>query len=158
MVTVKVKYLHQNAEPISYAKEGDAGIDLRASGVWVFDLDTDRKEIVAEQYIIKPGERILIKTGVQIELPQGYWGNLRDRSGLAGNHGLHTLSGVLDETYRGEIMVVMVNLGMQSYTIHRNERVAQLIISCYERASIVASETLSTTQRGETGFGHSGRQ
>lgn len=154
---VKIKSLVKGIDPIQYAKAGDAGIDLRASGVFISDLDGANEEIIAEEYIIKSGERALVKTGLIMELPPGHWGNIRDRSGLAYKHGIHCLAGVLDETYRGEIGLVIVNLGKNDYTIKKNERIAQIIIAPYITAEIEYVDELSETERGAGGFGSTGK-
>ncbi len=153
---MRVKVL--KGDGVEYIKEGDAGIDLRASGDYVVNLDSEKKEVTAEEYEIEPGERILIKTGVEVAIPEGCWGNIRDRSGLAFKHGLHTLAGVIDETYRGEIGVVMVNLGEEPYTIKKNERIAQMIIQPYKRVDVEEVDEHDSTVRGESGFGDSGRK
>ncbi len=154
---IQVQSSSNGVDKIKYSRVGDAGIDLRASGEFIVDLDNKKEEIKSDEYIIKSGERILVKTGVKIALPNGYWGNIRDRSGLAFKHGLHTLAGVIDETYRGEIGVVLVNLGKKDYTIKKNERIAQLIISPYIQANIEYVEELQDSVRGEKGFGSSGK-
>ena len=94
---------------------------------------------------------------MHVEIPKGYWGNIRDRSGLAFKYGLHNLAGVIDETYRGEIGVVMTNLGENPYVIKKNERIAQMIITPYERVNIESVEALEDSNRNENGFGSSGK-
>lgn len=153
---LKIKSLIEGIDEVQYAKKGDAGIDLRASGVWVIDLDGEKEEIVADEYIIKPGERILIKTGIIMAIPNGYWGNIRDRSGLAYKHGLHTLAGVIDETYRGEIGVPIINLGKHDYKITKNDRIAQIIMTPYITGGIEYVEELDETIRGGNNFGSTG--
>ena len=96
MQTLKIKCLRDVPLP-SYSREGDCAIDLRASGVWIIGLDSDRREITQEEYTVQPGERIIVESGIAIELPTGHFGSTRDRSGMAGNYGLHVLGGVLDE-------------------------------------------------------------
>ena len=155
---LKVKYLVKDLSPISYSREGDASIELRASGRFTINLDAVKKDIEQESYEIKPGERILVKTGIQVEIPKGYWGNIRDRSGIALNQGLHNLAGVIDENYRGEIGVVVINLNsVFNQIIKKNDRIAQMIISPYTLVNIVEQENLSETNRGEKGFGSSGK-
>jgi len=153
---LKVKYLIPDLKPIEYSREGDAGIELRASGRWKVDLDSEPKNVEQENYIIKPGERILVKTGIKVEIPNGYWGNIRDKSGLALEHGLHHFAGVIDETYRGEIGVIVMNLGKNKYTIRKNERIAQMIITPCTLVDIVEEDLLDSI-RGEKGFGSSGK-
>jgi len=154
---LKVKAIIEKIDKVKYGREGDAGIDLRASGRWIINLDEERKEIQQDEYEIKPGERILIKTGVIIALPKGCYGSIRDRSGLSGKHGLHLLAGVLDETYRGEIDLVIVNLGTKPYKLTKNEKVGQLIVCEYKIMNIEYVGELDDTIRGADGFGSSGR-
>ena len=155
--TIKIKRV-ADVEPINYANEGDAGIDLRASGKWIVDLDSDKKEIEQESYELKPSERILVKTGIIAEIPKGFWGNIRDRSGLAFNHGIHTIGGVIDETYRGEIGIIIVNSSKKNYVISKNERIAQMIITPYIAADIAHVEELTESGRAAGGFGSTGKK
>lgn len=154
---LKVKSLVNNVDKISYNKEGDAALDLRASGFFTVNIDSEKQEIEQDSYEIKPGERILVKTGIEIEIPKGCFGSIRDRSGLAFKNGLHVLGGVIDETYRGEIGVILINLGKNSYTIKKNERIAQMVIQPYARVSLVYVDDLNDSIRGKTGFGASGK-
>lgn len=157
MEKFKIKKLKGDLPDIGHSQDGSAGIDLRASGNWVVDLDSDRKDIEQENYELKPGERILIKTGIKMAIPKGYWGNIRDRSGLAMKHGLHIMAGVVDENYRGEIGVVMVNLGKSKYRLEKNDKIAQMVITPCLTADISFEEELDESNRGENGFGSSGR-
>src|SRR3989344_6627958 len=152
---LKVKNLVDGLDKISYTKEGDAAIDLRASGNWIIDLDSSKRELIREYYDIMPSERILIKTGIKVAIPQGHYGHIKDRSGLAFKHGLHVLAGVVDENYREEIGVVLVNLGKNNYKLTKNERVAQMIIKRYEKVDIEYVDELDKTIR-DGGFGSSG--
>jgi dUTP pyrophosphatase len=136
---------------------GDAGIDLRASGTFMINLDGEYVEMQADCYEIKPGERIVVKTGIAVHIPQGFWGNIRDRSGLAMKHGLHNLGGVIDENYRGEIGIIVLNTSSKPYTIMKNERVAQMIITPYILPEIEYVHDLDSTTRGSKGFGDSGK-
>jgi len=155
---LKIKKISDDVENVSYSREGDAGIDLRASGRFVIDLDSSKKEIEKEELELQPGERILAKTGIEVEVPKGFWGNIRDRSGLAFNHGVHVLAGVVDETYRGEIGIVLVNLGKKPYAIKKNDRIAQMVITPYQTVDILFEEDLQDTRRGRDGFGSSGKK
>ena len=155
---LQIKKLLHDIEAIGYVKDGDAAVDLRASGVWVVDLETTKATITRESYTLQPQERILIKTGISVAIPQGHWGNIRDRSGHAFKHGLSALAGVIDETFRGEIGVVMVNTSKTPYTISKNERIAQMIITPYTKCEVEYVDNLSETNRGETSFGDSGYQ
>ncbi len=157
MAVVKVQKIEKEIDNISYSQRGSAGIDLRASGKWVVGLDSESREIKQDKYELKSRERILIKTGIKIMIPEGHWGNIRDRSGLAFNHGLHVMAGVVDENYRGEVGVVIVNLSKEPYEIKKNERIAQMVVCPCESAEISYEEELGDSNRGENGFGSSGR-
>ncbi len=146
-----------DTDDVGFIKKGDSAIDLRASGVFVVNLDEEQKEISQKQYSLQPGERILVKTGVKAHFPKGFWGNIRDRSGLALKHGIHQLGGVIDENYRGEIGVIIINLGKKPYTISKNDRVAQMVLTPYATPNIEFVSSLEDSERGETGFGHSGK-
>ena len=123
----------------SYIREGDAGIDLRS----------------CEDIIIKKGERSSVSTGIKIAIPEGYVGLIKDRSGIAYNSGIHTLAGVIDSNYRGEVKVVLLNTGEKDFKIRSGERIAQLLILPIPRVLIVEGE-LDETVRGGEGFGSSG--
>lgn len=129
-----------------YATTGSAGADLRA------DLD--------EPVTLAPLERRLIPTGLRIALPQGYEAQVRPRSGLALKHGITVLNapGTIDADYRGEIGVVLVNLSRESFTIEPGERIAQLIVAQYVQADFTKVESLDNTERGDGGYGHTGKQ
>ncbi|MFW5991235.1 MAG: dUTP diphosphatase [Candidatus Nanoarchaeia archaeon] len=137
---LKIKRLDKNVEKPGYAYEHDAAFDLRAS----------HKEI------IKPGEKKVIKTGLQMAIPSGYVGLIWDRSGIAAKHSIHTLAGVIDSGYRGEIGVVMVNLGTEHFNIEKNMRIAQMLIQPVAHPQITEVENLEESERGEGGFGSSG--
>jgi len=154
--TVHVLY-SRPVDPCTSPVPGNAGIDLRASGVWLQDPGETSTEIHGETYTLLPGKRILVYTGVSIALPVGTWGSIRDRSGLALKQGLHTLGGVIDENYRGEIGVVLVNLGAHSVVLTKNDRIAQLIVVPYVVPRIESVAVLPSTNRGAQGFGSSGK-
>lgn len=142
----KVNVINQSLNPMpAYATEGAAGMDLYANN--------------EEAIILGPGERSLIPTGIHIELPEGFEAQVRPRSGLAVRNGVTVLNapGTVDSDYRGEIKVPLINLGMEDFTILRGERIAQMVIAKYERISWQPAEALSDTQRGEGGFGHTGK-
>jgi dUTP pyrophosphatase len=127
-----------------YATAGAAGMDLPAA------VDSDVE--------IKPGARAMIATGLSIELPEGFEAQVRPRSGLAARHGITVLNtpGTIDSDYRGEIKVVLINLGDTAFTVTRGMRIAQMIVAKHERAILVESETLSETVRGAGGHGSTG--
>ncbi len=112
-----------------------------------------------ETLVLKPLERRLVSTGLKIAIPKGYEGQIRPRSGLSWNHGITVLNapGTIDADYRGELKVMLINLSNDEYTIEHGERVAQLVISKYEKVDIVKVDVLSDTDRGEGGFGSSGK-
>ena len=154
---LKIEKINFDIANLDEPNLGDAGIDLKASGTWVVNMDSEKQELVQEEYEIKPNERILVKTGIKVQIPPMFWGNIRDRSGLAFKHGIHTLAGVIDETYRGEIGIVLVNLGTSSYTMKKNERIAQMVITPYIPMKLEYVESLEETKRQENGFGSSGK-
>ena len=128
-----------------YGSELAAGADLRA------DLE--------ESLIIEPGCRCLVPTGLRMAIPAGYEGQVRPRSGLAVKHGLTVLNspGTIDADYRGDVKVALINLGEDPVTIHKGERIAQLIIAPVLRPDFDWTESLEETGRGEGGFGSTGR-
>ena len=154
LLRLKVVKVTNDINDINYSKEGDAGLDLRAAGRWVEHFRSN--EIEADNYLIPPGRRVLVKTGVKVEIPSGYWGNIRERSGLALDYGLCVLGGVIDENYRDEIGVIILNTGSEVYKMKKNERVAQMIIQRYERINIEYVLFLDLTNRN-AGFGSSGK-
>ena len=127
-----------------YQTPGSSGIDLRAA--------------VEEPIIIGNGERVIIPTGLKMEIPAGYEGQVRTRSGLAATRGLVVLNspGTLDADYRGEVKVILMNLGSEPLTINRGERVAQLVIAPVARVIISEVEDVDETIRGPGGFGSTG--
>lgn len=128
----------------SYATELSAGLDLRAN--------------IAESKTINTLERCLIPTGLKIGLPEGFEAQIRPRSGLALKHGITVLNspGTIDADYRGEIGVILVNLSDEPFTINPGERIAQMVIVRHEQAQFVEVDSLSESERGEGGFGHTG--
>ncbi len=127
-----------------YATVNSAGLDLRAN--------------TQQPLVIKPLERTLVPTGLYIELPEGYEAQVRPRSGLAAKHGISIVNtpGTIDPDYRGEIKVILVNLSDVPFTLEPGERIAQMVIARFEHISWNQVETLSETERGEGGFGHTG--
>ena len=127
-----------------YATEGASGMDICA--------------FTEEPIVLNPMERKLIPTGLFLEIPSGYEGQLRARSGLAIKHGIGIVNGIgtIDSDYRGELKVAMINFGSEAFTINDGDRIAQLVIAEYIKAEILASDELSDTERGEGGFGHTG--
>jgi dUTP pyrophosphatase len=129
----------------AYATVHAAGMDLRAA--------------VAEPLVLKPMERALVPTGLSLAIPEGYEAQIRPRSGLALKHGITCLNspGTIDADYRGEVKVLLVNLGTEAFTIARGERVAQMVVAAHATAKFFPVPKLPETQRGEGGFGHTGK-
>ncbi len=127
-----------------YMSDGAAGIDLPAA--------------VDGEIRINPGEFRLIPTGLHMEIPEGYEGQVRPRSGLAAKHGITVLNspGTIDSDYRGEIKVVVVNFGDKPFSIARGDRIAQLVVNAVVKAEFVQVADLEQTGRGQNGFGHTG--
>ncbi|MCX7992853.1 MAG: dUTP diphosphatase [Fimbriimonadales bacterium] len=129
----------------SYQTDGSAGVDLYAA--------------VKEPITLQPGERALIPTGIRIALPPGYEAQVRPRSGLAIRHGIGMVNapGTIDSDYRGEVCVILINLGQEPFAIRRGERIAQMVIAPVMRVAWEIVSELPPTQRGDGGFGHTGR-
>ena len=144
---MKIQVINESHHPLpQYATVQSAGLDLRAN------LDTS--------ITLLPMERRLIPTGRRIALPQGYEAQVRPRSGLALKHGITLLNtpGTIDADYRGEIGIILVNLSTEPFSIADGDRIAQLVIARYEQAEWTEVSSLDVTERGEGGFGHSGKQ
>ena len=144
---MKIKIINMSDNPLpSYETSGSAGIDLRAA--------------LTEPVSLKPLQRALIPTGMYMELPKGYEAQIRPRSGLAIKKGLSLLNtpGTIDSDYRGEIKIIMINLSNETAQVHHGERIAQMIINKYEKATFTEVDELSETDRGEGGFGHTGEK
>ncbi len=143
---VKIKIINKSDNPLpEYSTEHSAGMDIRA---WTED-----------DIVMKPGERKLIHTGLYIELPEGYEAQIRPRSGLALKHGITVLNspGTIDADYRGEIGIILINLGDEPFTIRNGERICQMVISTHAQAEWNEAEVLGETERGSGGFGHTGK-
>ena len=146
-VTVRIVRLPNGADlPLpAVASSGSAGVDLRAA--------------IDATLTIRPGERVLVPTGVALELPPGFEGQVRPRSGLALERGLTLLNspGTIDSDYRGEVRVVLIHLGQEPCRIERGDRIAQLVIASVARPAFVEVDVLAPSDRGAGGFGSSGR-
>lgn len=107
---------------------------------------------------LKPMQRLVIKTGLHMSIPEGYEAQIRSRSGLAIKHGIVVLNapGTIDSDYRGDVGVIIINLGDEDYTINHGDRIAQLVFNKYEKVELVQVESLDETERGEQGYGHTG--
>lgn len=145
-LAMKVTRVGQRGPPLElprYETDGAAGLDLRAD----------------EPVALAPGERALVPTGLALELPPGHEGQVRPRSGLAARHGVTLLNtpGTVDSDYRGEVKVILVNLGQAQVRFERGERIAQLVIAPVTRVTVQVAEALGETGRGAGGFGSTGR-
>lgn len=144
MINVEIK-IKDGARLPEYQSEGAAGADIYA---------LTHEEVI----ILQPGETKLIPTGVFMEIPVGYEAQIRPRSGLALNHGLTLLNspGTIDSDYRGELKVILTNLGQNSFTVTNHMRIAQIVFNRIYRGNFTTQSTLNSTERGEGGFGHTG--
>lgn len=145
MTILKIQRLKNNRILPEYKTSGAAGMDLCAA--------------IDEPITIKPLERTLVPTGLKIELEHGYEAQIRARSGLSIKHGITLINcvGTIDEDYRGEVCIPLVNISNESYTIQPDERIAQMIISKVEQAELQIVKELTDTIRGEGGFGSTGK-
>ena len=143
---MNIKIINRSANPMpEYATPGSSGFDLRAS--------------IEAPVRLEPLQRALIPTGLFMEIPEGYEGQVRPRSGLAFKQGITCLNtpGTIDSDYRGEVKVLLVNLSNEACAIENNERIAQMVIVRVEKANLINAEELSDSERGGGGFGHSGK-
>lgn len=145
-INLKLQKLDENVTVPSYQTQGAAGMDLCA--------------FLKEPVTLKSLQRKLIPTGLKMELPHGYEAQVRPRSGMSIKHGITLINcvGTIDEDYRGELCVPVVNLSTEEFTINNGDRIAQMIISPVTKADIEVVTELSDTQRGEGGFGSTGRK
>lgn len=142
---MQVQIINKSRHPNpTYATEHSAGVDLRAN--------------LEEPVVLQPGQRALIPTGIYLELPKGTEAQIRPRSGLAYKHGITVLNspGTIDADYRGEVGVLLINLGRFPFIVNDGERIAQMVVARYEHVTFIGAEDLSDTERGAGGFGHTG--
>ncbi|MBQ5577005.1 MAG: dUTP diphosphatase [Bacteroidales bacterium] len=140
-----VKIINKSNNPLpKYSTEFSAGMDICAN--------------LSDDLIIKPLQRVLVPTGLFIELPVGYEAQIRPRSGLAIKSGITVLNtpGTIDCDYRGEVKVILINLSDQDFTVHNGDRICQMVIAKYEQAELQQVEILSDSVRADGGFGHTG--
>lgn len=139
---LKVKLLEPDAKIPSRSNPTDAGADLHST----------------EKLMIHPGERKTVGTGISMEIPEGFYGRVAPRSGLASKHGVDVLAGVVDSSYRGEVKVVLLNTDKHNtFHVEKGDRIAQLIIESHFNLPIVPADTLGGSERGSDGFGSTGR-
>ena len=144
---MQIPIINRSHHPLpAYATPLSAGMDLRAE--------------LENPVTLAPGERRLVRTGLYLEIPEGYEAQVRPRSGLALKHGVTVLNapGTIDADYRGEVGVILINHSIQSYSIQPGERIAQLVFVQLARAELVAADSLAVTERGDGGFGHTGKK
>ncbi len=147
MYLLPVKIINRSANPLpAYATVGSSGMDVRADLVAPIELT--------------PLQRYLVPTGLFIEIPEGYEAQVRPRSGLAVKQGITCLNtpGTIDADYRGEIKVILINLSNETQVIQSGDRIAQLVFQKVEKIQLVEAVEISATQRGDGGFGHTGKQ
>lgn len=137
MINVQIQRLNDKATIPEYATPGAAGCELRAT----------------EFYILKPGERKLFKTGLAMAIPSGYYGRIAPRSGLAYKKGIDVLAGVIDEDYRGEVGVVLINHGQEDVNVMVGDSIAQMIFETCAQAGFDVVDKLDNTKRGSGGYG-----
>jgi dUTP pyrophosphatase len=145
---LKIKRISDSYSDVAlpaYATPEAAGMDIRAA--------------IQDEYVLRPGEYGMIPTNISVEIPKGYEIQVRPRSGLAAKHGVTILNapGTIDSDYRGEVKIILINHGKESFTIKRGERIAQLVLSKIYHAALIEVDNLNVTQRNEGGFGHTGR-
>ena len=138
---IKFKKLDPQAKIPEYAHPGDAGMDLFS----------------VESYVLQPGERRFFKTGLAAEIPKGYYVRISPKSGLALNGGIDVLAGIMDNGYRGEWLVTLINLGDQPYEFKIGDKLAQAIVAKLETPGIIEVNELSSSERGDGRFGSTGR-
>lgn len=146
-LTIRISRVDESTTDVplpSYATAGSAGMDVCAA--------------VGPELVIAPGQTVLVPTGFRIELPQGHEAQVRPRSGLAAKHGIGILNspGTIDSDYRGEVKVILTNFGQTPFTVRRGDRIAQMVVTRYERVEWTEVASLDDTARGEGGFGHTG--
>jgi dUTP pyrophosphatase len=143
---MEIKIVNKSKHPLpSYQTALSAGMDLRAD--------------LTGSILLEPGRRILVPTGLYLELPAGYEAQIRPRSGLAYKHGITVLNspGTIDADYRGEVKVLLINLSDESFAINDGERIAQMVIAAHEQISWIPVEELADTERAAGGFGSTGK-
>ena len=147
-VKIKVRRLRDEFSDIplpEYSTQGSSGLDIRAA--------------INEELIIPPGEIKLVETNLSVEIPENYEIQVRPRSGLAAKYGIGILNspGTVDSDYRGEIKIIMINFGKEDFKIFRGDRIAQLVITKVYKAELIETDGLELSERGEGGFGHTGK-
>jgi len=143
---VRVKGADKNLPLPAYKTAGAAGMDLCA-------------DTAGEIFNVKPNQRMLVKTGLRMEIPPGFEGQIRPRSGLALKYGVTLVNapGTIDSDYRGEVGVILINHGNKDFLVRHGDRIAQMVLAAVSRCTVVETEDLADTQRGAGGFGSTGK-
>jgi len=141
MLEIKIQKINSEVRVPNYAHQGDAGLDFYSA---------------EENYALKPGKRKGFSTGIKMEIPDGYVGLIWDKSGLAAKRGIKIMAGVIDSTYRGEVIIMLINLGDKEYLVEKNTKIAQMLIQKVENAKIKIVEDLNITKRENGSFGSTG--
>lgn len=145
MKTVQIKVVNKGKQELpQYATTQSAGMDLRAD--------------IEKAYMLIPGERKLFPTGIHIQLPDGYEAQIRPRSGLSLKHGITCHFGTIDADYTGDVGVVLYNNSGEAYNVQPGERIAQMVIAPYVHGELVVVDALDETERGDGGYGHTGKK
>ncbi|MCI7686330.1 MAG: dUTP diphosphatase [Eubacteriales bacterium] len=141
---MKIRMISKSGRIPEYKTEGASGMDLKA--------------YLSQPVTLHPMERMLVPTGLYMELPPGYEAQARARSGLAIKHGIGLVNGIgtIDSDYRGELCIPLINWGSEDFVINDGDRIAQLVIARYEKVEVELTDSLEETERGEGGFGHTG--
>lgn len=141
---MKIRMISKSGRIPEYKTEGASGMDLKA--------------YLSQPVTLHPMERMLVPTGLYMELPPGYEAQARARSGLAIKHGIGLVNGIgtIDSDYRGELCIPLINWGSEDFVINDGDRIAQLVITRYEKVEVELTDSLEETERGEGGFGHTG--
>ena len=145
MSEIEIKIINKSTNDLpAYASVGSAGVDLRA--------------FINESILIQPMQRVLVPTGLYLQLPIGFEAQIRPRSGLAIKNGITVLNtpGTIDSDYRGEIKVILINLSTEDFVINNGDRICQMVIAKHGKAKFILVDNLDDTVRGNGGFGHSG--
>ena len=141
-LNIKIKKIKKNAILPHYAHDGDAGVDIYST----------------EDYVLRPGQRLLVSTGIKMAIPKGYEGQIRPKSGLALKHGISVCNspGTIDSGYRGEIGVIAINHSNEEFKIKKGTKIAQMVFNKIEKAEFEEVKDLDNTKRGQNGFGSTG--
>ncbi|MDO9340653.1 MAG: dUTP diphosphatase [Bacteroidales bacterium] len=144
---MKIRVINKSKHELpAYSTDSSAGMDIRAN--------------IDNEIVLKPQDRVLVKTGLFLEMPAGYEAQIRPRSGLAINKGVTILNspGTIDADYRGEVCIVLINLSNKNFVIKDGERICQMVIAKHEKAEWIKVDSLLETERGAGGFGHTGKE